>query len=161
MIAADKLRLLAEDIEALVRRDRELGKQFKFPPTIPFDRAQWFITAVWAYLSGEAKTLDRAMGLSVGSGRPKTDSPDGEVYERSRRAWEMRAFENKSWKEIADELADEFPQLDESNLREGVERHSPYILATFLEKHAALLKPDPDDKSPRGPAAKQSGRPPA
>jgi hypothetical protein len=148
MIATDKLRLLAEDIEDLVRRDRELGMRTKLPPNIPFDRAQWFITAVWAYLSGEAKTLDRAMGLSVGSGRPKTDSPDGEVYERSRRAWEMRAFENKSWKEIADELADEFPQFDESSLREGVERHSPYILATFLEKHAALLKPDPDHKSP-------------
>jgi len=150
MIATDKLRLLAEDIEALVRRDRELGKRLKIPPTIPFDRAQWFITAVWAYLSGEAKTLDRAMGLSVGSGRAKTDSPDGEEYERSRRAWEMRAFENKSWKEIADELSDEFSPFDESSLREGVERHSPYILATFLEKHAALLKPDPDKKSAGG-----------
>src|SRR4051794_35160356 len=87
MIATEKLRLLTEDIEALVRRDRELGKRMKVPPMIPFDRAQWFITAVWAYLSGEAKTLDRAMGLSVGSGRAKTDSPDGEEYERSRRAW--------------------------------------------------------------------------
>jgi len=153
MIATDKLRLLAEDIEALVRRDRELGKRMKFPPTIPFDRAQWFITAVWAYLSGEAKTLDRAMGLSVGSGRAKADSPDGEEYERSRRAWEMRVFENKSWKEIAEELSDEFTPFDESSLREGVERHSPYILATFLERHAALLKPDLDDKSPRGPSA--------
>jgi hypothetical protein len=143
MIAAVKLRLLAEDIEAVVRRDRELGKRMKIPPTIPFDRAQWFITAVWAYLSGEAKTLDRAMGLSVGSGPPKIDRPDDEVYERSRRAWEMRIFENKSWKEVADELADEFPQFDENSLREGVERHSPYILAAFLEKHAARLKPDP------------------
>ena len=48
MIAAVKLGLLAEDIEAVVRRDRELGKRMKIPPTIPFDRAQWFITAVWA-----------------------------------------------------------------------------------------------------------------
>jgi hypothetical protein len=143
MIAADKLRLLAEDIEALVRRDRELGKRLKIPPMIPFDRAQWFIAAVWSYLSGEAKTLDRAMGLSVGGGRGKTDSPQDEEYERSRRAWEMRVFENKSWKDIAGELSDEFPQLDESSLREGVERHTPYILAAFLEKHAALLKPDP------------------
>jgi hypothetical protein len=142
MIATDKLRLLAEDIEALVRRDRELGKRLKVPPMIPFDRAEWFITAVWAYLSGEAKTLDRAMGLSVGSGRRKTENSDDEEYERSRRAWEMRVFENKTWKEISDELADEFPQFDESILRDGVERHSPYILAKFLEKHAALLKPD-------------------
>jgi hypothetical protein len=150
MIATDKLRLLAEDIEALVRRDRELGKRMKVPPMIPFDRAQWFITAVWAYLAGEAKTLDRAMGLSVGSGRAKTDSPDGEEYERSRRAWEMRIFENKSWKEITDELSDEFPLFDAGSLREGVERHSPYILATFLEKHASLLKPDPPPKSNGG-----------
>jgi hypothetical protein len=143
MIAADKLRLLAEDIEAVVRRDRELGKRTNLPPMIPFERAQWFTTAVWTYLSGEAKTLDRAMGLSLGSERGKTEGPEDELYECSRRAWEMRLFENRSWKDIADELSDEFPQFDESSLRDGVERHSPYILATFLEKHGALLKPDP------------------
>jgi hypothetical protein len=74
MIAAVKLRLLAEDIEAVVRRDRELGKRMKIPPTIPFDRAQWFITAVWAYLSGEAKTLDPGDGV-IGRKRASQNRP--------------------------------------------------------------------------------------
>ena len=57
----------------------------------------------------------------------------------------MRVFENKSWKEVVRELADEFPEFDESDLRQGVERHTPYILAAFLERHAALLKSDPNE----------------
>lgn len=133
--ARDKLKRLADDLAELAERERLINKSGNAPPSIPTATLQWFVAAVSAYLQNKHHSLDQALGLTSPRGRPKA-APEGDKYERARAVWHMREFEEKSWYEIADH----FPEVDESTLREELSRYRSDIIAEFARENAPRIR---------------------
>jgi hypothetical protein len=117
----------------LVEQERELSRRQSFPPTISFAVAEWFLQATENYLSGKHSSLDRALGLQRGRGRPRP-TPAGKNFERAKEVFWLK-MSNRSWKQIGDQ----FPDADIRDLQREVERYSPDIIAEAARELSARV----------------------
>ena len=84
----DQLKRLVEAMERLANHEKDDGD----PPStdhIPHENAMWFIAGAKSFLSGEAKSLESALGLTRGRGRP-VESYKQENLERAEDALSLR-----------------------------------------------------------------------
>jgi hypothetical protein len=130
----EMLRTLAAELAGAVQAEMRLHAKKPFPPTIDFDIAKWFVFAVDEYLTGRNPSLESALGLRQ-RGRPVDTSPSGPEYERAKAAFWKHEFQGQSWKTVADE----YPDVDERNLRRGVDRYRGRIINEFAENLTADL----------------------
>lgn len=132
-MSKDKLQRLAEDIAELAERER----QRSLMPSIPFAVSDWFVEGVKAYLAG-APSLDHALGLKRGRGKPKAERPKGKNYERAKAVFLLRLPHKKpSWLEIA-----EMYDADVRDLQRDLKRYEPDIIRQLVADHAQDLAPD-------------------
>ena len=132
-----KLSELAAAIAALVKLERKLSTKQLFPPTVPFDLADWFVGAVDSFLSNEGSDFAKALGLKRGPGRP-TPPPSGKNYERAKKIFWMRGLGKRpsaSWLKIAEE----FPEADVRDLQRELTRYTTDIIADISGELAGLL----------------------
>lgn len=107
--------MTTDNKERLERFARQLRK-LTFPTSpISIDLTRFVATAIEGYLRGDHKSLDAAFGLTAKRGAPRRQ--DDEHEKLARRVFTLRELEDKSWKEVMDELATEDNVLDERTIR--------------------------------------------
>ena len=133
---ADRLAELATAVKGIVEHEKNL-KAAGFPPSIDPKLGSWFVTAVAAYQTGAAESLDKALGLKRGRGRPKAENPKSYGYTRAKHCyWVLMQAEEKT-KALA-ELADTYG-LHERTIQREVERYAPDILREATRELAELF----------------------
>ncbi|RTM13906.1 MAG: hypothetical protein EKK33_09030 [Bradyrhizobiaceae bacterium] len=136
----DMLRILADDIRAIVEHERGAAV-----PTISPEVGAWFAIAVDRFLAG-SDDLEKALGLVRGRGRPRP-VPSGAGFERAKLTYQMR-LQKKSWMQIGNAL-----NADPRDLQRDLVRYEQDISAEIVqgigEKIAARLAAKPKPR-PRG-----------
>ncbi|HMJ27390.1 MAG TPA: hypothetical protein VK512_01575 [Xanthobacteraceae bacterium] len=128
-VRREHLREFARDVGVFITEEqRKQKKGREFPPTVSYELAEWFLKGVVEFLDGKQSSLDRALGLSSGKGRPIVESPSGEAYERAKRVFELRAL-GKKWKEITDHLGLD----DHRNIEKELKRYRADILDEYRQ----------------------------
>ena len=123
----DMLQELAARLGMLVAEEKQLHAKKQFPPTIPFDVADWFLQGVGSYLAAEQEAdLDGALGLKRGRGRPKAEKPPKRTKEifylrmkKPRPSWiKLAETYNASPRDLQRELKLHFTALASEHLCE-------------------------------------------
>ena len=150
---------LANAIKRLVREENRHSD----PPSahhIPHDVAHWFVRLV---LSGDEKSLGRALGLLRPPGRPVDPNTSKNNLNRAEMAFTLR-MQGKTWAEVNNAIfagKEENPP-DERHIRRLVTQYKPLLMSRWLRrgwrarseerKQRAILK-----NSRRGKADSNSG----
>jgi hypothetical protein len=103
--------------------------QYKFEPDetfISFELAQWFIAAVRA-AEKDGVSLEPALGLRRGKGRPKETGP-GKHFHVAQQVFFLRNL-GKSWKTVCEELN----FADQRELQKIYKRELPKVLRAFAD----------------------------
>jgi hypothetical protein len=85
---------------------------------------QWFVAAV-----KKGGSLERALGLRRGRGKPKEIGP-GKYFALVRRAFFLRTPKKKSWKAVCDELN----ITDQREFQKTYERELPKVLRAMADE---------------------------
>ena len=131
-MSREQLKCLAEAVENLIKEE----KRHADPPSshyIPHDVAQWFVDAVNSFLSGDAKSLDSALGLTRRPGRPVDPNKSKNLHlAEMALTWRMQG---KTWAEINSKFfADRAEPPDERYIRTVVGRYKPIIMKKWSEE---------------------------
>ena len=100
--------------------------EYEFEPdatVVPFELAKWFVSAV-----KKGGSLERALGLRPGKGRPKETGP-GKHFSVARQVFFLKG-QGKSWKAICDELN----FTDQRELQKIYKRELPKVTRFFADE---------------------------
>ncbi|MGB7857164.1 MAG: hypothetical protein WBL48_14840 [Pseudolabrys sp.] len=101
---------------------------------VSFELVRWFVAAVKA-TEKAGGSLERALGLRRGKGRPKKTGP-GKHFKVARQVFILRELQGKSWKTACNEL--DFP--DQRELQKIYEREQPKVKRAFADEIVLRLK---------------------
>jgi hypothetical protein len=113
--ARNKLKRFAKQLRALAANG---GKSRPFLPVISDELVEFVAGGIEKYLKGEYQSLDRALGLTRGRGRPQLPLGQGKHFELGKQLFWLRQ-EGKSWNQIGDL----FPKYDERELQRIYKRY--------------------------------------
>jgi hypothetical protein len=94
---------------------------------ISFELVQWFVAAVKA-AEKDSGSLEQALGLRRGKGRPKQTGP-GKYFQLVGQVFFLKS-RGKSWKTVCDEL--QFP--DQRELQKIYKRELPKVLRAYADE---------------------------
>ena len=95
---------------------------------VSFELVRWFVAAVKA-AEKAGGSLELALGLRRGKGRPKETGP-GKHFQRRSTGIFPRELQGKSWKTVCDEL--DFP--DQRELQKIYKRELPKVLRAYADE---------------------------
>jgi len=121
--AAKWLAKLSQQMEYLLDEYRDEPDE----SVVSSELAQWFVAAV-----KKGGSLERALGLRRGRGRPKETGP-GKYFQVARQVFILKELRGKSWKTACEELN----FSDQRELQKIYKRELPKVLRT-LAKEVAL-----------------------
>jgi hypothetical protein len=111
--------------------------EYKFDPDetgISFELVQWFVAAVKA-AEKDGGSLERALGLRRGKGRPKETGP-GKHFQVARQVFVLKELQRKSWKTVCEELN----FTDQRELQKIYKRELPKVERAFAHEIVLRLK---------------------
>ena len=95
---------------------------------VSFELVRWFVDAVKA-AEKPGGSLERALGLRRGRGRPKKVGP-GKHFKVVRKAFILRELQGKSWKTVCEELN----FTDQRELQKIYKRELPKVLRAYADE---------------------------
>ena len=107
--------------------------EYKLEPdqsVVSFELVRWFVAAV-----KKGGSLERALGLRRGKGRPKKAGP-GKHFKVVRKAFILRQLQGKSWKAVCEELN----FADQRELQKIYKRELPKVLRAYADELVRRLK---------------------
>ena len=110
--------------------------EYKFEPDqtcVSFELVQWFVAAVKA-AEKDGGSLERALGLRRGKGRPKDTGP-GKHFQLVGQVFFLKS-RGKSWKTVCEELNFE----DQRELQKIYKRELPKVLRAYADEIVNRLK---------------------
>lgn len=110
-----------ENREWLKRLAAELDELSPTDPPLSAYLVEYLRGALAAYLSGDAKSMDDALGLKRGRGRPPQETSARKAREARVILW-LRMTKRKTWQYIADRLG-----RDVHDVQRIAEEHGPAI----------------------------------
>ena len=124
--AATRLAKLCQQLEDHI-------DEYKFEPDetgVSAELVQWFAAAV-----KKGGSLELALGLRRGKGRPKATGP-GKHFEVARQVFVLRELQGKSWQAACGELN----FADQRELQKIYKRELPKVLRAYADEIALRLK---------------------
>ena len=121
--AAERLAKLCQQLEDHI-------DEYKFERDqtgVSFELVRWFVAAVRAAKKGSG-SLEQALGLRRGKGRPKETAP-GKHFQVAKRVLFLKS-RGKSWKTVCDELN----FTDQRELQKIYKRELPKVLRAYADE---------------------------